>query len=86
MRTLWLLPVVTFIGCGGTGPSEAQLSSDFAKIQPNCEIQKTSHLEGDSDNVYIEIEYSCSPGTSSRKTVLLYQFKDTAWRMNEFRG
>ena len=86
MRTLVVLPIIVLLGCSGAGPNEAQLVSDFATVQPNCQILRTSHLEGDSDNVYIEIEYNCSLGTGSKKILLLYQFQHGTWRLNKYRG
>jgi hypothetical protein len=77
-RTIATTLLVVVVGC--SQPKYDAIRSDFEKSHPSCRVSSVAPGEGDSDNVYVHLKYSCGDPTDEREEVWLYQRQGKVWK------
>ena len=57
------------------------IGAEFQRTYPGCTLDSSGPGEGDSDNVYMHLQYRCAGDTSPRKAVWLVQRVDGEWKV-----
>ncbi len=78
-----IIPIVfLFVGCN-RGPSEADLEVDLRSMHPKAVLISGQVNEGDSDCIYIYVEFQPVPGALRQKEVWQYIKNDSGdWIIN----
>ena len=69
--------ILAFAGC--RQPDYSKIKTDFEKAHPECVVATLGPGEGDADNVYVQIKYTCDGDTRQREVEWLYQRRGDQW-------
>ncbi len=75
-----IMPFLLFLLAACSQPDYNAIRHDFETSHPRCTVNAVTPGEGDSDNVYVRIKYTCQGNPAEKEEVWLYQRKDGEWR------